>query len=365
MTKLHDLYNNYSQSPWLDNIKRTWLKDGTLKNLIDDGVRGLTSNPTIFAKSIESSSDYDEQFNNLLKENFPVEEAYWKLVEDDIREALALLRPIYDSSESKDGFVSLEVSPLFANDYPNTIAQARLLANEIAEPNLLIKIPATTAGLGAIKDMIIDGNNVNVTLIFSIERYREVIEAYISGLEARIEMGVFDLSNVCSVASFFISRIDTEVDLRLNSINSSESKELLGRTAISQAKVAYQEFLSAFNSSRFQELKNFGAQEQRLLWASTSTKNPAYSDLLYVENLIGPQTVNTMPDQTLKAVLDHGNLDETLTKDVDEAYEILNKLNKVGVDINDVTDKLEIDGVKAFSDSFNEVIETLRKKAGQ
>jgi transaldolase len=364
MTKLTELYQNCGQSPWLDNIKRAWLNDGTLKKLHDQGVRGVTSNPTIFAKAIESSSDYDEQFLNLIRQDKTIEQAYWIMVKDDISLALDLFENLYLESNKTDGFVSIEVSPEFAHDQAQTLAQAKTLWDDISRPNLLVKIPATQQGLGAIMEMITDGRNVNVTLIFSLERYKEVIDAYISGLEARAQLGVADLSDVFSVASFFVSRIDTEADKRLEAIGTPEALELRGKLAVAQAKVAYQIYLEEFSSERFKIVESLGARPQKLLWASTSTKNPNYPDLLYVDNLIGPNTINTMPDSTLEAFLDHGKLERTLDQDVEESKTLLDKAKEIGLDMKEITDLLETQGVISFKQSYEEVLGVLNNKAG-
>lgn len=362
MTKLIELYQKCGQSPWLDNIKRSWLNDSTLEDLIKKGVRGVTSNPTIFAKAIEGSTDYDQQFQALISAGNTVEEAYWALTKDDITRALELFDPLYHESDKTDGYVSIEVSPELAYDETQTLAQAIALSEEINKPNLLVKIPATKPGLGAIREMITEGRNVNVTLIFSLERYREVIDAYISGLEARVNLGVADLSDVFSVASFFVSRLDTEADKRLDQINTKEALELKGKLAIAQAKLAYQIYLEEFSSPRFEALKPLNARPQRPLWASTSTKNPSYPDLLYVNNLIGPNTINTMPDNTLNAFLDHGIIEETITKDIDQAAELLKRAEEIGLNIKEITDLLEQQGVESFKASYEEVLRVLAAK---
>ncbi|MGH9205199.1 MAG: transaldolase, partial [Acidimicrobiales bacterium] len=294
MTKLHELFDKEGQSPWIDNLKRSYILDGQLAGLAKKGVRGVTSNPTIFAKAIEGEDDYDAEFGTLIK-TMSVEEAYWSLVVDDIKHALAILRPLYDSSDGTDGFVSLEVAPSLANDTDRTIASARDLHGRVNKPNLFVKIPATSAGVPAIRQMISEGRSINVTLIFSVKRYGEVIEAYLSGLEALAQSGG-DVSKVASVASFFVSRVDTEVDRRLTELADGGAPGLAGKAAVAQAKLAYQLFRERFSGSRWEALAAKGARVQRPLWASTSTKNPAYPDLVYVDDLIGPDTVNTMPE---------------------------------------------------------------------
>jgi transaldolase len=357
-TRLHQLYEEQGQSPWIDNLTRNGLRDGSLARLVDDGIRGVTSNPTIFQKAIAGSDAYDEQFARLIREK-PAEEAYWDVVFDDIREALGVLRRVYDSSQGSDGFVSLELSPTLAHDTKQSIADARRFHETIALPNLMVKIPATVEGLPAIQQMYAEGRNINITLIFSIERYDKVIEAYLAGLEA------FDgnLATVAGVASFFVSRVDTEVDRRLDEIGTPEALALRGKAAVAQAKVAYQLFRERFSGDRWEPLAARGARVQRPLWASTSTKNPAYPDLLYVDTLIGPDTVNTMPDATVQAFLDHGTVRRTIDEGVDEARETLGELAALGIDMEEVAAKLEDEGVSAFVKSFDELLQALQDKA--
>jgi transaldolase len=358
-TRLHELYDDQGQSPWIDNLTRAGIRSGQLQSLVDRGVRGVTSNPTIFQKAISGSADYDEQFRSLLR-NHTVDSAYWELVFQDIGDALAVLRPLYDQSGGTDGFVSLEVAPSLAADTAGTVEAARAFAQRLAAPNLMVKIPGTVEGLPAIKAMIAEGVNINVTLIFSVPRYGDVIEAYLSGLEARNE----DLGRIASVASFFVSRVDTEVDRRLEAIGSGEALSLRGRAAVAQAKLAYDVFRQRFSGPRWEALAARGAQVQRPLWASTSTKNPAYPDLLYVDNLIGPDTVNTMPDSTIDAFVDHGTAARTVDDGVDEAKATLERIEAVGVSMEDVSATLEAEGVAAFSKSFDELVQSLQDKAG-
>ncbi len=361
MTKLHELYQTYGQSPWLDNLKRGYLKSGQLEKLRDEGIRGVTSNPTIFQKAIEGSGDYDEQFRELIKHK-TVEAAYWDMVVDDVTNALAVLRPINDESNGDDGFVSIEVAPSLAHDTQGTIVAARDFHERIAKPNLFVKIPGTAAGVPAIQQMVAEGRNINITLIFSIDRYAEVMEAYLSGLEAFAGSGG-DVAKVHGVASFFVSRVDTEVDRRLEAIGSDAAALLRGKAAVAQAQVAYQRFLATFSGPRWEALAAKGAHVQRPLWASTSTKNAAYPDLLYVDNLIGPHTVNTLPDATIDAFLDHGALARTLDANPADASRVLDLLAEVGVDIHDVARVLEDEGVAAFSKSFDELMQSLKDKA--
>jgi transaldolase len=368
MTRLHDLYEIGGQSPWLDNLRRDWLEDGQLAELVSMGVRGITSNPTIFANAISGQDTYDTQFKELMKDH-TVDSAYWELAITDITNGLELLRPVYENSDGEDGYVSLEVSPALAHDTESTVRDARMLHKRIAKPNLLVKVPATKEGVPAINTMISEGHSINVTLIFGIDRYDEVIEAYISGIEALVAAGrTEELPHVASVASFFVSRVDTEVDRRLEKLAGGENGDatilsLRGKAAVAQAQVAYQHFHAAFNTDRWKALDALGARVQRPLWASTSTKNPEYSDLLYVESLIGPATVNTMPDGTLKAYEDHGTLSRTVDADPAAASDTLDKLKGVGVDMDDVEQTLEDEGVHSFSKSFDELLQSLTDKA--
>ncbi|HZU73066.1 MAG TPA: transaldolase [Acidimicrobiales bacterium] len=367
MTRLKTLCEQYGQSPWLDNLMRTFLTSGGLADWIERGVRGVTSNPTIFQKAIEGGDAYDQQFGALVRSS-TVEDAYWKLVSSDIENALDLFAPLHERSGQGDGFVSLEVSPALATDTEGTIRSARALHQQIDRPNLLVKIPATAAGVPAIRQMIAEGRSINITLIFSLDRYAEVIEAYLGGLEDYVAGGG-DPSGVHSVASFFVSRVDTEVDRRLERLASSDGRAasgaeaLKGRIAVAQAKLAYQLFRQRFSGPRWEALAAKGARLQRPLWASTSTKNPAYPDLLYVDNLIGADTVNTMPDATLEAFLDHGTPAATVEDGVERAEADMAKLAEVGVDLADVSRALEEEGVASFVKSFDELLARLTDKA--
>jgi transaldolase len=367
MTTLDDLHDQQGQSPWLDNLRRDWLQDGTLKGLVDQGIRGVTSNPTIFAKAIAGQDTYDDDFGRLIKTK-SVEDAYWDLVVDDINAALVVLRPTYDASDGGDGFVSVEVAPALAHDTAGTITAARALHQRIDQPNVLVKIPATPECVPAIRQMITEGRSINVTLIFSITRYDEVIEAYLGGLEALAASGVDDLSHVASVASFFISRVDTEVDRRLETAAASSPDgaallELRGKAAVAQAKLAYQLFTQRFAGPRWESLAAKGARVQRPLWASTSTKNPAYPDLAYVDTLIGPDTVNTMPDGTVADFLDHGTVARTVDAGVDHAHTLIDELAEAGIEMEDVAQVLETEGVASFAKSFDELVQSLTDKA--
>ena len=362
MTKLQRLFDEQGQSPWLDNLTRTSLHDGTLAGFVNDGIRGVTANPTIFAKAIERSDAYDDQFAALTARGRSVVDAYWDLVIDDLLAALAILRPTFDASDGLDGFVSIEVAPELARDTDGTVSAARELHTRIDRPNVLVKIPATPEGIPAIRAMTAEGRSVNVTLIFSLHRYAEVIDAYLSGLEQYASSGG-DLSGVHSVASFFVSRVDSEVDRRLETIGTPDALALRGRAAVAQAKLAYQLFRARFSDERWSSLEAGGARLQRPLWASTSTKNPAYPDTLYVDNLIGPDTVNTLPEPTITTFENHGTVARTIDLDIDDASAVLDGLAAVGVDLVEIGRCLEDQGVAGFHESFAHVLETLTTKA--
>jgi len=363
MTRLIDLSEQFHQSPWLDNLKRSYLTSGELAAFRDRGVRGLTSNPAIFQKAIQGSADYDEQFKVLAADDNPVLDDYWALVFDDIHGACDVFSRVYDTTDGVDGYVSVEVAPALARDTDGTIAAARHLHTTLRRRNLMVKIPGTAEGLAAIEQMIAEGRSINVTLIFSVERHGEVIEAYLRGLERLAESDPkADLSRVASVASFFISRVDTEVDRRLEAIGTPEALALRGKAGLAQGRLAYRLFQERFSGPRWEALAARGARVQRPLWASTGTKNPEYSDVLYVDGLIGPDTVNTLPEATLEAFADHGALARTVdaTADTDAAWAAL---AEVGIDMADVSRQLEDEGVDAFVKSFDELIEALEAKA--
>jgi transaldolase len=367
VTKLQSLYAEQGQSPWLDNLRRDWLRNGHLANLVKTGVRGVTSNPTIFAKAIAGEDDYDEQFASLISKG-SIEDAYWELVIDDIVDALAVLRGVHEQSGGTDGFVSLEVAPALAHDIDGTVKLAQSLHDRIDTSNLFVKVPATAEGVTAIQRLIAGGRSINVTLIFGLTRYDEVVEAYLSGLEEYAGSGHDDLRHVASVASFFVSRVDTEIDRRLEELAGGAGGDekilaLRGRAAVAQAQEAYQHFVRAFSGPRWEALAAKGAQVQRPLWASTSTKNPNYHDLLYVDTLIGPHTVNTMPEATLEAFDDHGTLARTVDADPTEADAVIGQLQEAGIDMADVAHTLEDEGVHTFAKSFDELIQTLTDKA--
>ena len=362
-TRLRRLYDEQGQSPWLDNLTRPYVQDGTLASLVTLGVRGVTANPTIVAKAIESSNAYDDQLHGLITAGASVEDAYWELATTDVVEALKILRPTFDASDRGDGFVSIEVAPKHAHDTGASIAAARDLHDRIDAPNLMVKIPATTEGIPAIRAMIGEGRAINVTLIFSLARYREVLEAYLSGLEELAGRGG-NLASAHSVASFFLSRVDTEVDRRLDEIDTTAARELRGQAAVAQARLAYQLFRDAHSGPRWERLAEHGARVQRPLWASTSTKNPAYSDTLYVDPLIGPDTVNTLAENAMSAFEDHGTLDRTIDHDVAGAENLVRALAvAAAIDMDEVGHTLEDQGIAAFQASYHHVIWTLGAKA--
>jgi transaldolase len=358
------------QSVWYDNIDRSQLASGQFQRLLDeDGIVGVTANPTIFEKSISAGHAYDEQMNQLIKEGKETSEIYEALVIQDIRTVADLLRPIYEQANGQDGFVSLEVSPDLAHDTEGSLAEARRFWKMVDRPNLMIKIPATPAGIPAIRQALTEGLNINITLIFSLQNYREVADAFISALEARLAEGK-DISRIGSVASFFVSRVDTLVDKLLDekikaSTDSAEQqklKSLEGKAAIANARLVYQEFKKIFNSPRFEALKQHGAHEQRPLWASTSTKNPAYRDVLYAEELIGPKTVDTMPMETIENFRDHGQVRYSIEDDIAGAHAVLDELEKIGIHYDQVTQQLQDEGVQKFADSFHKLFAGIASK---
>ncbi|MBJ82155.1 MAG: transaldolase [Acidimicrobiaceae bacterium] len=362
-SRLLALHNEQGQSPWLDNLRRGWITTGELDQWVASGIRGLTSNPAIFQKAIEGSADYDEQFVQLISDGVAVDMAYWDLVTSDIRGALDALLPVYESSNGTDGFVSVEVDPALARETDETTGAARALHERLDAPNLMVKIPGTLEGLPSVRTMIGEGRSINVTLIFSVSRYSQVMEAYIAGLEDAVKAGCEDLSGIASVASFFISRTDTEVDRRLEEIGTDAALSLRGRTAVAQAQVAYLTFKTVFDGPRWQALADKGAQLQRPLWASTSTKNPSYSGTLYVDELIGPNTVNTMPDNTIDAFVKKGTVARTVDANPLEAQAVLDAVSALGVDLDNVAAVLEEEGVASFVKSFDELITSLSTKA--
>lgn len=359
MTNLQDLHDSAGQSPWLDNLRRDWIDGGQLAEWIARGVRGVTSNPSIFQKAMTGTDAYDEQFRSLLGNGASVTDAFWAMAVRDIESALALFRPIHDQSDGVDGFVSIEVAPDLAHDTQGSIASAADLHRRIDEPNLYVKIPGTAEGLGAIEATIAAGKSVNITLLFSLSRYEAVIEAYLSGLEALDG----PLDAVSSVASFFVSRVDAKVDERLDAIGTPEAAALRGKVAVANAKLAYALFTERFAGPRWEALAARGAKVQRPLWASTSTKDPSYPDTMYVDSLVAPATVNTMPGATLDAFDDHGSTARSADVGLEEARQVLADLATVGIDIDEVTDELEDEGVASFAESFDKLITSLGEKA--
>ena len=353
----------YGQSPWIDYVSRSFVRGGDLAGLVDQGIVGVTSNPTIFQGAIADGEAYDEQLREVLHTEPDPKEVFLALAREDIREACDLLRPVFDSGEStRDGWVSLEVDPNLANDATATVQEARRLHGMIDRPNLFVKIPGTEAGLQAIEDTIAAGIPVNVTLLFSLERHRAAAEAYLRGLRRLREVGG-DLRSVASVASFFVSRVDTEADRRLDELGAHD--ELKGRLAIANAKLAYVTYQELFSGADWNALEAVGASPQRCLWASTSTKNPEYRDVLYVEELIGSGTVNTMPRETIEAFQDHGRVEPTLDREIEEARRTFERFADAGVDYDDVVAVLEREGVEKFAGSFQELIDGVAAKRDQ
>jgi transaldolase len=351
---------DFGQSPWYDNLTRALAHGGGLQQLVDEhGIRGVTSNPTIFEKAMATGSDYDEQLRDLVESGASSEDAYWTLVETDIADAADVLAPVHHEQRGGDGFVSIEVNPDLAHDAEATLAQAQDLFGRLGRRNVMIKIPATREGLPAISQAIASGININITLIFALERYQEVIEAYLEGLEQRVEQGQ-DVSGIASVASFFVSRVDTETDRRL-----PEGHPLRGKAAVANAKLAYQIFCERFSGPRWDDLARAGARLQRPLWASTSTKNPAYSPTLYVDELIGRNSVNTLAQASIDALLEHseGLHSDSVLEHVDDARAVMADLAAADVDFADVTTTLEREGVDAFSASYHDALNALDKKA--
>ncbi|MHB8468387.1 MAG: transaldolase [Gaiellaceae bacterium] len=360
-----DKLSQRGQSVWIDSLSRTMLESGGLRKLMsDDAVVGVTTNPTIFQKAISHGEAYDGQLRELVDTETDVKEIFLQLSARDVEAALDLLASVHERSP-EDGFVSWEVDPTLAYDREATFDEAMRLHAWLDRPNLYVKIPATKPGLGAIEDSIAHGKSINVTLIFSLQRHREVAEAYLRGLERLVASGG-DPAKVHSVASFFVSRVDTEADKRLEAIGSKEALALRGKLAIANAKLAYEHYEQTFSGGRWEFLAGKGANPQRCLWASTSTKNPEYRDVVYVEELIGPMTVNTMPEETIRAFQDHGQVrGDTVKADVAEAHALLKRLAKAGVDYDDVTETLELEGVQKFAESFAELLDGVRAKHGE
>ncbi|MGZ4289561.1 MAG: transaldolase [Gaiellaceae bacterium] len=360
-SRLHHL-SARGQSVWIDYLSRDLVQSGELKRLMDeDAVVGVTSNPTIFQKALSQGDAYDEQLKQLLENEQDVKEIFLHLAVRDVESALDLFAPVHERNP-EDGYVSIEVDPTLAYDTKATYDEAIRLHEWIRRPNLYVKIPGTKPGLQAIEDCIAAGRSINVTLLFSLQMHSESMEAYLLGLERFVESGG-DPANVRSVASFFVSRVDTETDKRLEAIGTEEALALRGKLAVANARIAYQNYEKAFSGSRWEALEAKGALPQRCLWASTSTKNPAYRDVLYVEELIGPHTVNTMPEETIKAFQDHGEVrGDTVLDGVDDAHRLLEQLAAVGIDYDDVVLTLEKEGVQKFSDSFAELLDGVKTK---
>ncbi|MCA9837269.1 MAG: transaldolase [Trueperaceae bacterium] len=354
--------NDFGQSVYMDEIKRSMMHDGYLKTLIErDGLRGVTSNPAIFEKAIAQSNEYDSAIADLAAQGKSTAEIYEDIVIQDIQDAADLFRDLYDANEGRYGYVSLEVAPDLANDTEGTVKEARHLWQRLGRPNTFIKVPGTSAGLPAITTLISEGINVNVTLLFGLERYRDVAWAYVEGLEKAAASGK-DISRIASVASFFLSRIDVMLDPMFDELaakGNATAKNLKGKVAIANAKLAYQIYKDVFGSDRWQALANQGARVQRLLWASTGTKNPDYSDVMYVEPLVGQDTVNTMPTSTLDAYRDHGNPADLIEDSVDEAKQVLAEVARLGINMDEITQTLEDEGVDKFIKPFNSLMKTL------
>ena len=360
-SRLHEV-SEFGQSVWIDSLSRGWLKSGALAQWMDeDALTGVTSNPTIFQKAMSEGEWYDDQLREVIKQEDDLKEVFLQLAMVDIEEACDLFRTVWDGGKGKDGYISMEVDPNLAYETDATIEEAARFHDWVERPNLYVKIPATEPGLPAIEEMIARGRNINVTLIFSLERHKEVAESYIRGLERLVEAGG-DPAKVGSVASYFVSRVDTEADGRLDEVGHPELK---GKLAVANAKLAYQNYKEIFSGERWEALAAKGATPQWCLWASTSTKNPDYRDVLYIEELIGPGTVNTMPRETIEAFQDHGVVELTLDKDLDGARRVFEQIAEVGVDYDDVTDTLEREGVQKFIDSFTELMEGIDAKRKQ
>ncbi len=359
-TKLHTLADA-GQSVWLDYIQRSLITSGGLQAYIDKGLRGVTSNPSLFEEAIADSHDYDEQIQSLALQEKSAQEIYEELTVEDARIAADVLRPVFDETDGADGFFSLEVNPHLAPDRQATIHEAARLFALVDRPNVMIKVPATTEGVTAFQELIEEGVNINVTLMFSLAQYDAIAEAYIAAMERRAE-NVYNLKQIASVASIFVSRLDTKVDKMLEAFVTPKAEGLKGQIGIANAKMAYQHYKEYFQSDRWQRLAEKGARAQRVLYGSTGTKNPNYPDVMYVENLIGRNTVNTIPPKTLEAFLDHGNIALTLEQGLDEAREQLNSLPELGINLDDVTQELLDEGVENFAKPYDSLLKTIDEK---
>jgi transaldolase len=366
IAQVHELH----QSLWLDNLSRRLVRSGDLARLRDLGVTGITSNPTIFQKAVAQAADYDADIRRLVTAGRGPDQVLWDLMIEDVRDAADVLLPVFDRTGGRDGFVSIEVSPEVAHSVERTVEMARELRRRCDRPNVLVKIPATPEGVPAIRQMIGEGANINVTLIFSVSRYEEVVEAFLSGLE-QLEGAGGDVRTVNSVASFFVSRVDTKVDLLIDEalhdappLQAERLRALRGRIGIANSKVAYQRYKTLHAGPRWERLAVAGARPQRCLWASTSVKDPRYPDTMYVESLVGPETIDTLPEKTLEAFIDHGVVRNALEADIDAAHRELSALESLGIDLDRVTTELEVEGVAAFSESYDQLLAALRHAAG-
>jgi transaldolase len=360
MNALQRLHAEQDQSPWIDFIDRQLIDSGRLADEVSQGIRGLTSNPTIFAKAV-ATGQYDDLVQKGIDAGHDSRRIFEEIAISDVGDAADVLRAVHDQADGADGFASIEVEPDLADDTQTTLERARHLWSRLDRPNVFVKIPATTAGVPAIEAAISEGININVTLMFSVDVYRDVARAYMAGLRRRQAIGG-DIRKVASVASFFVSRVDTKADKMLEEIGRDDALELRGRAAIANAKHAYEAYTELFHGDEFADLRKAGARVQRCLWASTSTKNPSYRDVLYVEELIGPETVDTLPPDTIKAFLDHGRIERTLDADLDQAHATLDGLEEVGVSMQQVTDELITEGVEAFGRSYEELIAAIDEK---
>ncbi len=360
-TKIHEL-SELGQSVWLDFIQRSLIQSGDLLDYVEQGLTGVTSNPAIFAQAISQSSEYDAQMEQLAKEDKSPQGIYEALTVEDARLGADVLRPVFDRTHGNDGFFSLEVEPHLAHDPQGSVSAAERLFKSVNRPNMMIKIPATEEGYRAIQESIEEGININITLIFSLAQYERVAEAYISGLEKRLANG-YDVKQVASVASFFVSRVDTKVDQLLDEYKTPEAESLKGKIGIANARMAYQRFKEIFNSPRWSHLAERGARSQRVLYGSTGTKNPDYSDVMYVNNLIGPDTVNTIPPETLEAFIDHGTAALTLENEIDEARAQLSQLAELGIDLDEVAHELLKEGIEKFLQPYDSLIKTITERS--
>jgi len=362
-TKIHEL-NELGQSVWLDFVQRSLIRSGDLQDYVELGLSGITSNPAIFEKAISKSTDYDDQMEQLAEEGKNPQEIYEALTVEDARLADDVLRPVFDRSEGMDGFFSLEVEPHLAHNEKGSIVAAERLFKSVDRPNVMIKIPATEEGYGAIQKSIAEGININITLMFSLDQYERVAEAYLSGLEKRLAKG-FSINHISSVASFFVSRVDTKVDKLLDEIHTPGAEMLKGKIGIANAKMAYQRFKEIFHGPRWSYLEDRGARIQRVLYGSTGTKNPEYSDVMYVENLIAPDTINTIPRETLDAFMDHGKVALTLEENLDEARAQLGQLAELGIDLEEIGHELLDDGIQKFIDPYDSLINGIKEKSAE